>query len=180
MEVSGWARLVFACLAVLLYAPIAQSASNTEKAGDALFVLLPATGLVTAFAKHDREGQLQFARAFAANALITFGLKQAIDKRRPNGDCCDSFPSGHTSFAFMGATFMERRYGPGYAVPAYAAATFVGYSRVASDKHFVEDVIAGAAIGFLSSRFLTTRYPGVTVVPVARRDFTGITFSMRW
>jgi len=173
-----WFVVLF--LAVLLDAPVAESASNTEKAGDALFVLLPATGFVTALVKHDREGQRQFARAFAANALVTFGLKETVDKRRPNGKCCDSFPSGHTSFAFMGATFMHRRYGQDYAIPAYAAATFVGYSRVDSDNHFVEDVIAGAAIGVLSSYFLTSRYEGIAVVPVAARDFVGITFNMQW
>ncbi len=173
-----WVGLLL--LVVLLDAPVAESASNTEKAGDALFVLLPAVGFTTALIKHDREGQIQFTRAFAANALITLGLKGAVDKRRPNGECCDSFPSGHTSFAFMGATFLQRRYGRNYAIPAYAAASFVGFSRVDSDKHFVEDVVAGAAIGYLSSYFLTSRYPGASVVPVAGQDFTGITFSMRW
>jgi len=176
----GRTGFVLLFLAVLLEAPVAESASNTEKAGDALFVLLPAVAITTAFVKHDREGQLQFTKAFAANALITLGLKGSIDKRRPNGECCNSFPSGHTSFAFMGATFLHRRYGPKYSIPAYAAASFVGYSRVDSEKHFVEDVVAGAAIGYLSSYFLTTRYPGVTFTPVASEDFTGITFSMRW
>jgi len=167
-------------LAILLDVPVAESASNTEKTGDALFVLLPVAGIATALLKDDREGQIQFSKAFAANALVTLGLKGIIDKRRPNGECCDSFPSGHTSFAFMGATFMHRRYGPRYAVPAYAAAAFVAYSRVDSDKHFVEDVVAGAAIGVLSSYFLTSRDDGISVVPVAGPDFAGFAFSMQW
>jgi len=166
--------------ALLLGAPVAESASNTEKAGDILFVLLPVTGFATAYIKHDREGQAQFVKAFAANAIVTFGLKAAIDKTRPDGDCCDSFPSGHASFTFMGASFLQRRYGWKYGMPAYAAATFVAYSRVESDRHFVEDVVAGAAIGFLSSYYFTTRYPGVSIIPVARRDFAGVTFSMQW
>ena len=167
-------------LALLLLAPAAESASNTEDAGDVLFVLLPVAGFATALIKQDREGQIQFAKAFAANAVVTLGLKTAIDKQRPNGDCCDSFPSGHTSFAFMGATFIERRYGRKYGVPAYAAATFVAYSRVDSDKHYVEDVVAGAAIGYLSSYFFTSRYPNVSITPIAQRDFAGVTFSMQW
>jgi membrane-associated phospholipid phosphatase len=174
------AWIILLPLASLLGAPVAESASNTEKAGDVLFVLLPVTGFATAYIKHDREGQAQFVKAFAANAIVTFGLKAAIDKTRPDGDCCDSFPSGHASFTFMGASFLQRRYGWKYGLPAYAAATFVAYSRVESDRHFVEDVVAGAAIGFLSSYYFTTRYPGVSIIPVARRDFAGVTFSMQW
>ena len=115
-------------------------------------------------------------------ALLKRLLKSeaAIDKTRPDGDCCDSFPSGHASFTFMGASFLQRRYGWKYGLPAYAAATFVAYSRVEADRHFVEDVVAGAAIGFLSSYYFTTRYPGVSIIPVARRDFAGVTFSMQW
>jgi membrane-associated phospholipid phosphatase len=173
-------RLVLLPLVLLFAAPVAESASTTEQAGDVLFVLLPVTGFASAYVKHDREGQIQFAKAIATNAVITLGLKAAIDKQRPNGECCDSFPSGHTSFAFMGATFMQRRYGPRFGIPAYAAATYVAYSRVESDKHFVEDVAAGAAIGFLSSYFFTTRYPDVVIAPVARRDFAGVSFSMQW
>ena len=174
------AWIILLALVLLLDAPVVESASNTEKAGDVLFVLLPVTGFATAFIKHDREGQAQFVKAFAANAIVTFGLKATIDKTRPDGDCCDSFPSGHASFAFMGATFLQRRYGRKYGIPAYAAASFVAYSRVESDRHFVEDVIAGAAIGFLSSYYFTTRFPGVSITPVARHDYAGVTFSMQW
>jgi membrane-associated phospholipid phosphatase len=164
----------------LFAASVAESASTTEHAGDVLFVMLPVTGFASAYLKHDREGQIQFVKAIATNAVITLGLKAAVDKQRPNGECCDSFPSGHTSFAFMGATFMQRRYGPKFGIPAYAAATYVAYSRVESDKHFVVDVAAGAAIGFLSSYYFTTRFPDVVITPVARRDFAGVTFSMQW
>lgn len=159
---------------------VSAGKSNTEKVGDALFVLLPLSGLTATLVKHDREGQMQFLRSFAATALVTAGLKSTVDKRRPNGDCCESFPSGHTSFAFMGATFIHKRYGSRYAIPAYAAAAFVGHSRVFADKHFVEDVVAGAAIGFLSSYFLTTSYHGVTITPVAQQGMIGVSFKAHW
>lgn len=80
----------------------------------------------------------------------------------------------------MGASFMHRRYGRKYAIPAYSAATFVAYSRLHADKHFLEDVAAGAAIGILSTYFLTTAYKGVSITPVAQRDAIGLTFSKRW
>ncbi len=34
-------------------------------------------------------------------------------------------------------------------VPAYAAASFVAYSRVESREHYPHDVVAGAGIGIL-------------------------------
>ncbi len=167
-------------LAFLIGAPSATLASNTQDAGDALFVLIPLTGIATATLKKDREGQIQFLKSFVVNAVVTGGLKAVIDKRRPDGSCCESFPSGHTSFSFMGATFLQKRYGPKFGVPAYAAATFVAYSRVFADKHFVEDVIAGAAIGYMASCLFTSPYQGVTITPVTARDFVGITFSKAW
>jgi len=69
-----------------------------------------------------------------------------VDKKRPTGSN-QSFPSGHTSAVFQGAAFIHKRYGLKQAAAAYIGATFVGYSRVESDKHFTEDVIAGAALG---------------------------------
>jgi membrane-associated phospholipid phosphatase len=167
-------------LAILIGTPSAAFASNTESAGDALSFLLPLAGFATATAKHDREGQVQFLKSFAVNAVLTRGLKAAIDKSRPDGDCCDSFPSSHTSFAFMGASFLHKRYGRKYAIPAYTAATFVAYSRVFADRHFVEDVVAGAAIGYMSSYLFTTGYKGMTVSPIATHDFVGIAFGKAW
>ena len=50
----------------------------------------------------------------------------------------------------MAATFIQQRYGWQYGLPAYVAASYVGYTRVASDQHYLEDVLAGAAIGALA------------------------------
>lgn len=169
----------FAAL-MLAGAPSVTLASGTESVGDVLSVLLPAAGIATATAKHDRDGQLQFLESIATSAVLTFGLKSVIDKSRPDGECCDSFPSSHTSFAFMGATFLQRRYGRKYAIAAYTAATFVAYSRVAADRHYVEDVVAGAAIGYLSSRLFTSRFHGLTASAVVGHDFAGISFSKTW
>jgi membrane-associated phospholipid phosphatase len=80
----------------------------------------------------------------------------------------------------MGATFIHKRYGWKYAVPAYIAATYVGYSRVEADKHYVEDVIAGAAIGVLSSYFLTTPYDDLEITPLVGNGVYGVYISKRW
>ena len=80
----------------------------------------------------------------------------------------------------MGAAFIHERYGWKYAVPAYIAATYVGYSRVEADKHYVEDVVVGAAIGIVSSFVFTTPYKGLEITPVAGNGYYGLHISSSW
>jgi len=172
--------------AILIYSAIffprnALAKSATETGGDILSVLIPAVGLgTTYFYEEGNQGMIQFAKSLVATEIITRGLKLAINKRRPNGECCDSFPSGHTSAAFMGASFIQKRYGWRYGIPAYLGAAFVGYSRVNSDQHFTIDVIAGAAIGIASSYFFTTSYDGFQITPLAANGVYGINITKRW
>jgi hypothetical protein len=96
--------------------------------------------------KGDSEGTKQWAEGALWTSVATHTLKFAVDEERPNGNDNNSFPSGHTSAAFQGAAFLQMRYGWEYGVPAYAAASFVGYSRVHGEYHYWRDVAAGAAL----------------------------------
>jgi len=155
------------------------AADDIEKAGDVLQILIPSIAYGSTFYLDDSEGRIQFYKSFATTVVVTHGLKYTIDKKRPNGSS-KSFPSGHTSAAFQGASFIHRRYGLKYAVPAYIGASFVGYSRVESDNHYVEDVLAGAAIGIVSSFYFTTPYKGFNIQPIANNGTYGINFSKEW
>jgi membrane-associated phospholipid phosphatase len=67
----------------------------------------------------------------------------------------NSFPSQHASMAFVGATVLHREFGhisPWISVAGYTTAAWVGYARVARNRHFVPDVLMGAAVGTLSTR----------------------------
>lgn len=178
-----WDRVfkpVVLCIA-LIGSQAAWAEKQVEKNGDVLQWTILAAGLGTAvFHEEENEGTVQFLTSFAVSQFITEGLKRVTDKTRPDGNCCKSFPSGHTSKSFMGATFIHKRYGWKYAVPAYLAATYVGYSRVEADKHYVEDVIAGAAIGILSSYFLTTRYENLEITPLVGNGVYGVHISKSW
>ena len=154
-------------------------AIDTEKAGDVLQIIIPSIAYGTTLYLDDKEGQTQFYKSFGTNLGVTYGLKYSIDKKRPNGGK-HSFPSGHTSAAFQGASFIHKRYGLKYAVPAYIAATFVGYSRVDSDAHYTEDVIAGAEIGILSSFYFTTEYNDFEIKPVTMNSGYGLSFKRSW
>jgi len=153
---------------------------NIERAGDILQLLIPATAYGATYFLDDKDGRRQFYKSFFTSLGVTFALKLSINKERPNHSDNNSFPSGHTSAAFHGAAFIQKRYGWKYAIPAYIGATFVGYSRVYAQKHYVEDVVAGAVIGILSSYYFTTPYKTVTVTPVAGNGFYGLTINKTW
>ena len=92
--------------------------------------------------------------AFGVNAAVTYSLKHAIHEKRPDGTDNHSFPSGHTSVAFSGATVLMHEYrkvSPWIGVAGYAVATGVAVDRVRRNRHHWEDVVAGAAIGVASA-----------------------------
>jgi membrane-associated phospholipid phosphatase len=65
----------------------------------------------------------------------------------------DAFPSGHTTVAFAFASALDQetrsRWVPWVAYPAAAA---VGWARIAQNRHWLSDVVAGAAIGTWTGR----------------------------
>ena len=129
--------------------------STQEKAGDILEFIIPASGYSAAFLLDDEEGKIEFYKSFFGTFATITLLKESIDKRRPDGSGMDSFPSGHTTFTFQGATFIHLRYGFKYSILPYIGATFVGYTRVDSQKHYLEDVLAGAFMGTTFSYIFT-------------------------
>ncbi|MGS0682086.1 phosphatase PAP2 family protein [Shewanella sp. 125m-7] len=170
-------RTVFACL-LLLASGSTFAASDLEKSGDVLHLLIPAAALGTSLIyEDDFEGAWQLAKTGIVSRLVVEGLKYSVDKDRPDGSGDDSFPSGHTADSFAAATFVQQRYGWQWAIPAYIGATYVGYTRVESDKHHVEDVLAGAAIGILSGLYFTDPYKGITITPVVGNGHYGLYVS---
>ncbi len=138
---------------------ILSAANGIQSAGDVLQFVLPATAGGFTLGYRDAQGALQLGESLAVTLGVTYALKYSIDERRPNGGS-QSFPSGHSSISFSAAEFMRKRYGWEYGVPAYAAASFVAYSRVESREHYPRDVVAGAGIGILSSYIFTKPYKG--------------------
>ncbi len=173
--------LAFLLVGLLLccIAKVDARADSIETAGDVLVVVLPATAAGMTLIYKDGEGALQFGESAALTLGVTYGLKYTVHETRPNGGSY-SFPSAYTSISFFSAEFMRKRYGWEYGVPAYIAATFVGYSRVESRQHYTWDVVAGAAIGFGSSYLFTQPYKGVQVQPEFNGKYHGIRLSYIW
>ena len=99
--------------------------------------------------------QVLTADALAAvmMAATVKGLKICVDRTRPNGEE-ESFPSGHTAKAFTGATLLAHEYGHRSVwipIAGYTVATATGVMRVLNNRHYVSDVLVGAAVGILTA-----------------------------
>lgn len=101
-------------------------------------------------------GRMLVSDAFSALLMggVVNTIKHSSEVVRPDGSNNHSFPSGHTATAFMTATMLTKEYGyisPWVGIGAYTAATATGVMRMANNKHWLSDVLAGAGIGILST-----------------------------
>lgn len=99
-----------------------------------------------------RDRWLITATACALTAIMVNGLKWGVNELRPDGSAFNSFPSGHTATAFMGAELVRMEYGNAWGLGAYSIASAVGVLRMYNNRHWLNDVIAGAGIGILAAR----------------------------
>lgn len=132
-----------------------------ESIGDYTQMAIPLSALLYSVIIGDYEGTWQLTKAVGSTALTTEALKIITNEERlyqPEGGSGRTFPSGHTSFAFGGAAFWQRRYGWYVGAPMYAAATFVAYSRVRAEMHNPLDVTVAAALGIGFNYLFTTKY----------------------
>ena len=133
-----------------------------------LSVLTPLSLLAT-----EKSEYLTWTIMYFEAATLAYGvkdlLKYGIYKERPymyfdgkpqkeideNNYYC-SFPSGHTTLAFLGATFTSYTFSKYFpesnlkvpvAIGSFTLATLSGTLRILSGSHFFSDVLVGAAIG---------------------------------
>ncbi len=121
--------------------------------GDILGTGIPAVLVLGGQYFYDRPNAKTHLRAFVWGNVFTYGLKTVANRKRP-GDSrsYQSFPSGHTSTTFATATALTYSYGWKAAVITYPLAIYTGASRMADDRHWLSDVVAGAYLGFLIGR----------------------------
>ena len=169
-------------LALLILFSTLNARGVIERQGDFIMYSLPISAILTTLLLKDYEGSKQFLKSFALSETSTYLLKRIVREHRPKPHQASpySFPSGHTSASFVSAAFIHKRYGLEYAIVPYMLATYVAYSRVHAKKHFVHDVVAGAALGIASSWFFTTKYQKVKVMPYSDGDKIGVNVSYKW
>jgi len=120
-----------------------------------------------------KQTVITWGGALLINSAITEQVKITFQRHRPNtGDPYNtfdwshgsgfnrSFASAHTSNAFTTATIFATMYKNNRWVPyvAYGLASMVGISRIYHNEHWASDVMAGAAIGFLSAKAMNGIY----------------------
>lgn len=88
--------------------------------------------------------------AIIATTLVQ-GTKFLVGEPRPDTRAHTSFPSGHTSTAFMGAELVRLSYGNWVGLGAYTVATGIAFLRMYNERHWLNDVVAGAGFGILSA-----------------------------
>ncbi|WP_157266772.1 phosphatase PAP2 family protein [Azohydromonas aeria] len=157
-------------------------ADGHERAGTVLSWAMPAGVAGYELYRGEREGALQFGKAFVVTLGATEVLKRTTNVERPNGEDDKAFPSGHASRAFSAATYVHRRHGIEHAWPMYLAASYVGWTRVHADEHRWRDVVGGAALSAAVTWWLVDPKDDarVTVLPIVGPRAAGVQVSARW
>lgn len=102
------------------------------------------------------------AMSYATMGILVNTMKFTFKEKRPDSNARNSFPSGHTATAFMGAEFLYREYkdiSPWIGYAGYIVAATTGYLRIYNDRHYINDVVAGACIGIVSTKIAYWLYP---------------------
>lgn len=103
--------------------------------------------------RHTGWPMLQRVGSTAAIVFVTTQvIKFSIDEKRPDSYGLNSFPSGHTSFAFAGAELLRLEYGETSVwipIAGFTVASLTGLMRIYNDRHWTGDVLAGAAVGMI-------------------------------
>ena len=102
-----------------------------------------------------KDRTIVLATSYLFMSSIVTGLKSVAKVERPDGSSKNSFPSGHTATAFMGAEFLYQEYKDEniwYGISGYAVAAGTGFFRIYNGRHWLSDVVMGAGIGILSTK----------------------------
>ena len=126
--------------------------------------LLIACAALAVLARRLRRLRLQDAAWLAALAFVSAGaveftLKHLVGRPRPDAAMAtagllgpsfaadiDSFPSGHATSVFAVAAVFATYY-PRLRWPLYGLAAAIALGRVYLERHYLSDIIAGAALG---------------------------------
>lgn len=89
---------------------------------------------------------------------VVLTLKNSTNQERPDQSDNLSFPSGHTANAFTNAALLYYEYKDSnmwYASSGFLFATATGILRIANNKHYTSDVLAGAGIGLVAGAIVS-------------------------
>lgn len=125
--------------------------------------------------------------ALSVTGAVAIGLKAIRDNETPNGKQW-AWPSGHTASSFTVASVLDEFYGPRVGVPAYIAASLVGWRMMDTGDHWASDVLFGATLGWVVGHTVADRHKqlevaGFEVLPYAGNSngvVVGVTLVKRF
>lgn len=125
--------------------------------------------------KHNfRERTIIYASAELVSSALVTSIKRLVNEKRPDNSNSLSFPSGHTSTAFVSAHFMFREYKDSnfwLSISGYPLAIFTGTYRIINNRHWLGDVVSGAGFGMLSTEMAYWLFPKINkIVPGGKRE----------
>lgn len=183
-----WLPLAACTLVCLPAVARADSPAHTEAkiASGAGNIIYLATGTLLPLLEDGKDGKehaLRTADSLLTSTLITTALKRVVREKRPDSDARTSFPSGHATAAFAIAT-MQANYHPRQALLWYSGATLIAASRLQLHRHYIQDVAAGAAVGYFTARLELSRPRGLILSPFIQSrqqgGGNGVSFSMNF
>ncbi len=126
--------------------PLTSSEKKIETLGKGIAIALPVVAGGIAWYKEDKVGIAQLLVESALTVGTVYALKSIVREQRPDGSDFHSFPSETTAIAASGSSFLWRRYGWEYGLPAFAMTQFVSYSRIQAHQHRWYDTLASSGI----------------------------------
>ncbi|MHB8123455.1 MAG: phosphatase PAP2 family protein [Desulfuromonadaceae bacterium] len=175
-----------------------RAASAGNLLGNPLFAV-PSLGIFYLYGQLNddpkaRRTSLLAVESFTISGAIALTIKQAAQRPRPASGKTSTtwdgpglkrtdsaFPSIHTQTAFSIASVFAEEYGttPFVAPTAYGLASFVGLSRIYSNKHWASDVFFGAAIGYFVGKSVVRYHtaqssPPLKILPTVSQQGFGL------
>lgn len=168
---------------ILLLLPGLAHANETDLAQLAsgeFYGSLLGVGLLLPLAREESSsGTLRAGDALVSTWLVANAIKGLGLEDRPGGGKSDSFPSGHASTAFAIATVQAKLH-PDEAPYWYTGAALVSISRVKLHRHHVQDVLAGAALGYGIATLEMGSDDGLLIAPFVDGGGDGVGVTVNW
>ena len=125
------------------------------------------TGVTLPLLTDPQQGKQRALRtldSLGTSTIACVALKKITRVERPDSDSKDSFPSCHATAAFAVAT-VQSHYHPESAFLWYSGASLISYSRLNLNRHRIEEVLAGAALGYLTAKLELSQKRGLILFP---------------
>jgi membrane-associated phospholipid phosphatase len=150
---------------------LATQAYITGAAMEGLFKFLTGRQRPTFYDPNSKEAEPKFNGPFSSSG-------KDINGNRVNS----AFPSGHTTVAFAAATVFAMEYKDRHLVPiiAYSAAALIGLSRITENKHWITDVVAGAALGYFTGRHVVNNYHRYAKLKAPNGKKNSVSFNLQY